>query len=112
MDNLKLTPFSIKEREQEYTTHTFYERDIQFTLLRLKHQVKPQSGNLYKFGLSTKMNDAIGYNGNLGKKYYFWFFNNKAVVKGRIEALSTFKALQEYCKTKELGKPFAFKVIK
>ena len=104
MEDLKLTPFSVKEREQEYTTYTFKERDIEFTLLRLKKQVKPQSGNLYKFGLSTQMPSAL--------RYYYWFFNNKAIVKGRLDALSTFKALQEYCKKKELGKPFAYKVTK
>ena len=64
MEDLKLTPFSDKEMENEYSTQTFTERDIDFTLLRLTSQQKPQSGNLYKFGVVD--NDY----------QFFWFFNN------------------------------------
>ena len=38
MEDLKLTPFSDKEMENEYSTETFTERDIDFTLLRLTSQ--------------------------------------------------------------------------
>ena len=100
MDELKLTPFSDKEMENEYSTPTFRERDIDFTLLRLSNQQKPQSGNLYKFGL---VDDDY---------QFFWFFNNKAIVKGRLKSLETFSALLQYCKQKDIGKPFAYKVIK
>tara|TARA_R100001509_G_C4788295_1_gene188862 strand:- start:43 stop:345 length:303 start_codon:yes stop_codon:yes gene_type:complete len=100
MDDLKLTPFSTKEMENEYSTQTFNERGIEFTILRLSNQLKPQSGNLYKFGL-------------VDNKYnFYWFFNNKAVVKGRLKALETFDALSQYCNEKEIGSPFAFKVSK
>tara|TARA_Y100000385_G_C12510182_1_gene390916 strand:+ start:75 stop:377 length:303 start_codon:yes stop_codon:yes gene_type:complete len=100
MDDLKLTPFSIIEMENEYSTQTFKERGVEFTLLRLSKQSKPQSGNLYKFGLVDN-----NYN-------FFWFFNNRAVVKGRLKALETFNLLSQYCNEKEIGSPFAYKVSK
>ena len=102
MDDLILTPFSDKEMENEYTTHTFIEREIEFTILRLSNQVKPQSGNLYKFGVISL---SPSFN-------YYWFFNNKAIVKGRLKALETFIALKKYCKDKKIGEPFAYKVSK
>ena len=83
MDDLILTPFSDKEMENEY-------------------QVKPQSGNLYKFGVISL---SPSFN-------YYWFFNNKAIVKGRLKALETFSALKKYCKDKKIGEPFAYKVSK
>tara|TARA_R110000751_G_scaffold134794_2_gene237307 strand:+ start:3685 stop:3987 length:303 start_codon:yes stop_codon:yes gene_type:complete len=100
MDNLKLTPFSDKEMEDDYSSQTFKERGIDFTLIRLSNQQKPQSGNLYKFGLID--NDY----------HFYWFFCNKAIVKGRLKALETFHALLIYCEQKDIGKPFAYKVIK
>ena len=100
MEDLKLTPFSDKEMENEYSTQTFTERDIDFTLLRLTSQQKPQSGNLYKLGVVD--NDY----------QFFWFFNNKAIVKGRLKALETFKALLIYCEARNIGQPFAYKVTK
>lgn len=100
MDDLKLTPFSAKEMKNEYCLQTFKERDVWFTLIRLYSQQKPQSGNLYKFGIVHK-----------NTKFY-WFFKSKAIVKGRINALDTFKALQIYCDQRDIGKPFAYKVIK
>jgi len=100
MDDLKLTPFSSKEMDNEYSTQTFNERGIEFTILRLTNQLKPQSGNLYKFGLVDK-----DYN-------FFWFFNNKAIVKGRLKALETFHLLSQYCNEKQIGSPFAYKVSK
>ena len=75
MDDLKLTPFSDKEMEYDYSTQTFNERGVDFTLIRLSNQQKPQSGNLYKFGLVDNE-----YN-------FYWFFYNKAIVKGRLKAL-------------------------
>jgi len=100
MDDLKVIPFTQKEMDEEYSTQTFKERGIDFTLLRLTNQLKPQSGNLYKFGV-------------VDKDYkFFWFFNNRAIVKGRLKALETFKALQIYCEQREVGLPFAYKVVK
>ena len=100
MDDLKLTPFSDKEMEHDYSTQTFNERGVDFTLIRLSNQQKPQSGNLYKFGL-------------VDNEYrFYWFFYNKAIVKGRLKALETFKALLLYCEQKDIGKPFAYKVVK
>lgn len=100
MDDLILTPFSSKEMDNEYSTQTFNERGIEFTILRFANQLKPQSGNLYKFGLVD--ND---YN-------FYWFFNNKPIVKGRLKALETFHLLSQYCNEKQIGSPFAFKVSK
>ena len=59
MEDLKLTPFSDKEMGNEYSTQTFRERNIDFTLLRLTNQQKPQSGNLYKFGVVDNDIDAL-----------------------------------------------------
>lgn len=100
MDDLTLTPFSDKEMEYDYSTQTFNERGIEFTLMRLTHQQKPQSGNLYKFGLVDANYE------------FYWFFYNKAIVSGRAKALETFKALLEYCEQKDIGTPFAFKLVK
>jgi len=100
MDDLKLTPFTEKEMDKEYSTQTFTERGVDFTILRVSNQLKPQSGNLYKFGLVD--NDY----------QFFWFFNNKSIVKGRLKALETFKALLIYCEAKKIGQPFAYKVYK
>jgi hypothetical protein len=100
MDDLKLTPFSKKEMEYDYSTQTFNERGVDFTIIRLTKHQKPQSGNIYKFGLVDK-----NYN-------FYWFFHNKAIVKGRLKALETFKALLDYCEHKDIGDPFAYKVVK
>ncbi len=100
MDNLILLPFTKYESKHEYSTNTFNERGIDFTLLRNSVHNRPQSGNLYKFGL-------IDRNGN-----YYWFFNGKALIKGRVKALETFTAIKHYCDTKDIGKPFAYKVVK
>lgn len=100
MENLILLPFTDRENNNEYSFTSFKERGIDFTLLRNCVHNRPQSGNLYKFGLIDK-------NGN-----YFWFFNGKALIKGRIKALETFSALNKYCYAKKIGKPFAYKVVK
>ena len=100
MEDLKLTPFSKEEMAKEYSSETFRERNIDFTLLRPTNQSKPQSGNLYKFGV---VDDDY---------HFFWFFNNKAIVKGRLKALETFKALLTYCEARDIGTPFSYKVNK
>jgi hypothetical protein len=99
MDELTLLPFSQKEMEEQYTFHTFTERNVEFCLLRNSKHSKPQSGNLYKFGLADE-------------NWMYWFFNGKAVIKGRLDALKTFSALKKYCKSKDIGEPFAYKVYK
>jgi hypothetical protein len=100
MDELILLPFTKYESKHDYSTITFNERGVDFTILRNSVHNRPQSGNLYKFGL-------IDTNGN-----YYWFFNGKALIKGRIKALETFNALKQYCYANKLGKPFAYKVVK
>lgn len=98
MTDLTLIPFSKIEASHEYDTQTFKERGVNFTLLRLSNQKTLQSGNLYKFGLIDKNTE------------FFWFFHNKAIVKGRLKALETFNLLTEYCNEKQIGNPFAYKV--
>ena len=46
------------------------------------------------------------------ENWMYWFFNGKAVIKGRLDALKTFSALKKYCKSKDIGEPFAYKVYK
>lgn len=100
MQDLKLIPFSDKEMESEYSTTTFNERGIEFTLLRNVSNQKPSSGNIYKFGVVSDDYE------------FFWFFGGKPIIKGRIKALETYYALSIYCKKRSVGTPFAYKVNK
>ena len=100
MEELILLPFTDIEENNEYSTNTFSERGIDFTLLRNSVHNRHQSGNLYKFGV-------IDAKGN-----HSWFFGGKAIIKGRVKALQTFNALKKYCEKKNLGEPFAYKVVK
>ena len=106
MDELILLPFTEREKTHQYSFNTFTERNIEFTIMKNSIHNTPQSGNLYKFGLLNKE----GYRCICDEMW--WFFNGKAIIKGRLKALETFSALQQYCKMKGLGQPFAFKVVK
>ena len=97
MKQLTLTPFSDKEHSQDYNTNTFIERGVAFTILRNANYFKPHSGNKYMFGVVNSDYE------------FFWFFNGKAIVKGRLKAIETFKALKIYCKENNIGEPFAHK---
>jgi len=99
MDELILLPFTENEMKNEYSFNTFTERNVEFTIMKNTKHNTPQSGNLYKFGL-------------VDDNWMYWFFNGKAVIKGRLKALETFNALKQYCSSKGIGEPFAYKVIK
>lgn len=100
MDELILMPFSKEESEEDFNLNVFIERGMEFGVLSSSNRFKPSSGNLYKFGLKAD-------SGN-----YYWFFNGKPVVKGRINALKTYSALKQYCENKKIGQPFAYKKSK
>jgi hypothetical protein len=95
---LSLTPFTEQELSEDYTTNTFIESGVEFTLLRLSNQFKINTSKSYKFGVV----DA-DYN-------FYWFFCNKPLVKGRKNAIEVFTKLQSYCIAKNIGQPFAYKV--
>lgn len=97
MEQLTLTPFSDKENSIDYSTTTFVERGVAFTILRNSKHFKPHSGNKYMFGVVNADYE------------FFWFFNGKAIVKGRLKAIETFKALKIYCEQNNIGEPFAYK---
>ena len=73
MDELILLPFTKYESKHDYSTITFNERGVDFTLLRNSVHNRPQSGNLYKFGL-------IDTNGN-----YYWFLMVKPLSKAELK---------------------------
>lgn len=94
---LPLTPFSKLEYERKYDLHEFQERGLPFAFLVRRNQRRINSGNKYSFGLIDKD----------GK--YFWFFYGKALCRDRKKAIETYQQLLNYCKEKDLGRPFAFK---
>ena len=100
MEDLILIPFSKEEMEKEYQTNSFNERGVNFVILKETNIFRVQSGNYYKFGLVDDNYD------------FYWFFKGLPCVKGRLKALETFNALSNYCKQKNIGTPFAFKVSK
>lgn len=95
--NYTLTPFTSKEESIEYSTITFNERGVDFTLLKISNQSKPHTGNKYKFGVVDE-----NYN-------FYWFFNGKSEIRNRSMAVKVFAILKRYCELKDIGEPFAFK---
>lgn len=93
---LKLKPFSAKEKKEKYVINDFTELGFPFSIRIVKPELTFKSDK-YKFGV-------LGDDGQL-----HWFWNGKTITEHRIEAIKIFNSLLAYCQSKSLGKPFAFK---
>lgn len=92
--DLPLTPFSKSEMAASYTLNEFDENGKPFAILTDGRNSK---STRYKFGV------IIG-------DQYFWFFNNQSTAESREKAHDVYLGLDNYCKSKNLGKAFAYKM--
>lgn len=97
---ITLKPFSQKEKESSFFINTFFEKGIVIDFLVFTENLQPNSGNFYKFGTTDKEN------------FFYWFFEGKALVKGRSKAMEVYKALILYCNEYNFEYPFIIKVVK
>lgn len=93
---LKLKPFSTKEKNEKYVINDFNEIGHPFSVRIVTPELTSRADK-YKFGV-------LGKDGQL-----YWFWNGKTITEHRIEAIKIFNSLLSYCESKSLGKPFAFK---
>lgn len=93
---LKLIPFSTKEKNEKYVINDFNELGYAFAVRIVTPELTSKTDK-YKFGV-------LAENGDL-----FWFWKGKAITEKRIEAIKIYNSLLDYCKQNSLGKPFAFK---
>lgn len=95
----ELTPFSKKENSTKKALHLekFTEREKPFYILSEKEIEFPPIRDNYRFGLIDNDDN------------YFWFFYGVASVTEREKAIEVFNLLLQYCKSNNLGTPFAYK---
>jgi DNA polymerase II large subunit len=93
------TPFKGKYLLHKYSYNEFIERGHKMAFLKVLDSHFYNAKIDYKFGLMDNENN------------YHWFFYGKTVSKNRNDALEIYNALLNYCNTKNLGKPFAFKNV-